>query len=42
MILSNYNFSYYSDEETFLKENKDILDFLGSLFYKTKAFKTTK
>lgn len=26
MILSKYNFSYYSDEETFLKENKDILE----------------
>ena len=23
MILSNYNFNYYSDEEAFLRENKD-------------------
>ena len=31
MILSNYNFSYYSDEETFLKENKDILEKINGM-----------
>ena len=31
MILSNYNFSYYSDEETFLQENKDILEKINGM-----------
>lgn len=31
MILSNYNFNYYSDEEAFLRENKDILEHSRSI-----------
>lgn len=31
MILSNYNFNYYSDEEAFLRENKDILEQINGM-----------
>ncbi|MGM9978227.1 MAG: hypothetical protein ACI33J_05470 [Clostridium sp.] len=31
MILSNYNFNYYSDKEAFLRENKDILEQINGI-----------
>ena len=31
MILSKYNFNYYSDEDVFLRENKDILEKINGM-----------